>query len=112
MVHSLGLLPTITYGVSITVFTFYMFNFQRPIPVLSLLRHFQCNHGASDGMTLSFCGIDRMGWVHALSRSAGGFVSSGVKECTKLFLDFMRLFTGSLLYRECLVYSVSFLLSC
>ena len=29
-----------------------------------------------------------------LSRSAGEVVSSGVKECTKLFLDFRRLFKG------------------
>ena len=27
--------------------------------------------------------------------SSGGFVSSGVTECTKLLLDFRRLFTGS-----------------
>ena len=60
-----------------------MFDLQRPIPVLSLFRHFQCNHGASDpgprsldGMDLSFCGTDCSWWVHALSRSAGGFVSS------------------------------------
>ena len=79
-----------------------MFDLQRPIPVLSLFRHFQCNHGASDpgpkfadGMDLSFCGTDRRWWVHAPSRSAGGFVSSGVTECTKLFLDFRCLFTGS-----------------
>ena len=83
-------------------FHFSMFDFQRPIPVLSLFRHFQCNHGASDpglkssgGMDLSFCGTDRRWWVHVLSRSAGGFVSSGVTECTKLFHDFRRLFTGS-----------------
>ena len=83
-------------------FHFSMFDLQRPIPVLSLFRHFQCNHGASDsgpkssdGMDLSFCGTDRRWWVHALSRSAGGFVSSGVAECTKLFLDLRRLFTGS-----------------
>ena len=80
-------------------FYFSMFDLQRPIPVLSLFRHFQCNHGAadpgpksSDGMDLSFCGT---WWFHALSRSPGGFVSSGVTECTNLFLDFRRLFTGS-----------------
>ena len=83
-------------------FHFSMFDWQRPIPVLSLFRHFQCNHGFSDpgprssyGMDLSFCGTDCRWWVHALSRAAGGFVSSGVTECTKLFLDFRRLFTGS-----------------
>ena len=88
--------------VSITVFPFSMFNLQTPIQVLSLFRHFQCNHGASDpgprssdSMDLSFCGTDRRWWVHALSRPAGGFVSSGVTECTKLFLYFKRLFTGS-----------------
>ena len=80
-------------------FHFRMFDLQRPIPVLCLFGHFQCNHGASDpgprssdGMDLSFCGTDRR---HALSRSDGGFVSSGVTECTKLFLDFRRLFTVS-----------------
>ena len=74
---------------------------QRLIPVLSLFRHFQCNHGASDpgpkssdGMGLSFCGTDRRWWFHALSCSAGGFASSSVTECTHLFLDFRRLFTG------------------
>ena len=79
-----------------------MFDLQQPIPVHSLLRHFQCNHGASDpgrrssdGMDASFCGTDRRWCVHALSRSAGWFVSSGVTECTKLFLDFKSLFTGS-----------------
>ena len=68
--------------------------------ILSLF--FQCNHGASDpwprssdGMDLGFCGTDHRWWVHALSRSVGGFVSSGVTECTKLFLDYRRLFTGS-----------------
>ena len=83
-------------------FHFSMFDLQRSIPVLSLFKDFQCNHGASDhgprssdGMDLSFCGTDRRWWVHALSRSAGGFVSSGVTECTKLFLDFRHLFTGS-----------------
>ena len=35
-------------------------------------------------MDLSLCGTDRMWWVHALR----GFVSTGVTECTKLFLDF------------------------
>ena len=66
-------------------FHFSMFDLQRAIPVLSLFRHFQCNHGASypgpkssDGMDLSFCGTDRRWWVHALSRAAGGFVSNGV----------------------------------
>ena len=83
-------------------FQFSMFDLQRPISVLSLCRHSQCNHGASDpgsmssdGMDLSFCGTDRRWWFHALSRSAGGFVSSGVTECTKLFLDFRQLFTDS-----------------
>ena len=72
------------------------------MPVLSVFKHFQCNHGASDsglrssdGMDLSLCSTDRRWWVHALSRSAGGCISSGVTECTKLFLDFRRLFTGS-----------------
>ena len=81
-------------------FHFSMFDLQRPIAVLSLIRYFQCNHGASDlgskssnGMDLSFRGTDRRWWIHAFSRSAGGFVSSGVTECTKLFLDFRRLFT-------------------
>ena len=62
-----------------------MFDLQRPIPVLNLFRHFQCNHGASDpeprssdGMDLSLCGTDRRWCVHALSRSAVWFVSSGV----------------------------------
>ena len=61
-------------------FHFSMFDIQRPIAVLSLFIHFQCNRGASDTgpkssdcMDLSFCGIDRRWWVHALSRSAGGF---------------------------------------
>ena len=31
-------------------------------------------------MDLSLCGTDRRWLVHALSRSAGGFVSSGVTE--------------------------------
>ena len=94
-----------------------MFDLQRPIPVLSLFRHFQCNHGASDpvprsldGMDLSFSGADRRWWVHSPSCAAGGFVSSGVTECMKLFLDFRRLFTGSSLYRECLGSSVCFFL--
>ena len=76
-------------------FHFSMFDLQRPIPVLSLFRHFQCNHGDSDpvprsldGMDLSFCGTDRRWYVHVVSRSAG------VTEWTKLFLDFRRLFTG------------------
>ena len=83
-------------------FHFTMLDLQRSIPVHSLFRHDQCNHGASDpgsrysdGMDLSFCGIERRWWVHALSRSAGGFVSSGVIKCTKLFLDLMHLFTCS-----------------
>ena len=75
------LLPTVTYGVSITVFPFTMFTLlQRPIPVLSLFRHFQCNHWvsvpgtrSSDGIDVSLCGTYRMWWVHALSLSAGGF---------------------------------------
>ena len=46
---------------------------------------------SSDGMDVSLCGTDRSWLVHALSLSAGGFLSSGVTECTKLFLDFMRL---------------------
>ena len=80
-----------------------MFDLQRPIPVLSVFRYFQCNNGASDpwpkssdGMDLSFCGTYRRWctWVH-LSRSAGGFVSSSVTECTNPFLDLRRLFTGS-----------------
>ena len=59
-------------------FYFNMFDLQRPIPVISLFKHFQCNHGASDpgsrssdGMDLSFCGTDRMWRVC----SAGEFVS-------------------------------------
>ena len=47
-------------------FHFSLFDLQRPIPVLSLFRHFQCNHGASDPgpkssdvMDLSLCGTDR-----------------------------------------------------
>ena len=82
-------------------FHFAMFDLQRPTPVLSLFRHFQCNHGASvpgprssDGIDVSFCGTDRRWWVHGLSLSAEGFLSSGMTECTKLFLDFRRLFTG------------------
>ena len=54
-------------------------------------------------MDVSFCGTDRRWWVHALSLSTGGFLSSGVTECPKLFLDLRRLFTGSRLYREYLV---------
>ena len=68
-------------------FHFIMFDLQWPIPVLSLFRHFHCNYGASDqgprssdGMALSFCGTDRRWWVHALSRSARVFLSSGVTE--------------------------------
>ena len=83
-------------------FHFSMFDLQWPIPVLILFRHFHCNHGASDpgprssdDMDLSFCGTDRRWWVHGLSHSAGGFVSGGVTECTKLFLGFRRLFAGS-----------------
>ena len=60
-------------------FHFTMFDLQRPTPVQSLFRHFQCYHGAlvhgtrsSDGMDVSFCGRDRRWWVHALSLSAGG----------------------------------------
>ena len=75
-------------------FHFSMFDLQS-IPVLRLFRQFQCNHGASDPgprssdcMALSYCGTYRRWWAHALSHSAGGFVSSGVTECTKLFLDF------------------------
>ena len=72
-----------------------MFDLQRPIPVLSLFRHFQCNRGASDTGTrysdgMDLCGTDCMWWVHALSRSDGGFLSSGMTDCTKLFLDFIR----------------------
>ena len=58
----------------------------------------KCNHSASDPGSRSsdgFCGTDRMWWVQALSGSAGGFVSSGVTEYTKLFPDFMHLFTCS-----------------
>ena len=47
-------------------FHFSMFDLQRPIPVLSMFRHFQCYHGASDpgpmssdGMDLSLYGTDR-----------------------------------------------------
>ena len=83
-------------------FHFSMFDLQRPIPVLGLFRHFQCNHVAldhgprsSDGMDLSFCGTDSRWWVHALSRSAERYLLSGLTKCTKLFLDVMRLFTGS-----------------
>ena len=78
-------------------FHFSMFDLQQLIPVLSLFRHFQCNHGASDtgpkssnGIDLSCCGTDCRWWVHALSRSAGGFVSSGVTECMKLFLTCLQ----------------------
>ena len=70
-------------------FHFTMFDLQPTNPVLSLFRHFQCNHRisdhgppSSDGMDLSCCGTDRRWWVHALSLSAGGFLSSGVTECT------------------------------
>ena len=80
-------------------FHFSMFDLHLTIQVLSLFRHFQCNRGPSDpgprsldGMDMSFCDTDRWWWVHTLSRSAGGFVSSGV---TELFLDFRRLFTCS-----------------
>ena len=66
-----------------------MFDFQPTTPALSLFIHFQCNHGisdhgpaSSDGMDLSCCGTCRRWWVHALSLSAGGFLSSGVTECT------------------------------
>ena len=60
-------------------------------------------------MYLGVCGTDHMWWVHALSRFDGGFVSSCVTECTRLFLDVRRLFTGSLMYKECLGSSVKFL---
>ena len=60
-------------------FHFSMFDLQWPIPVLSLFKHVQCNHGASDpgprssdGMDLTFCGTDRLWWVYALSRSVEG----------------------------------------
>ena len=47
-------------------------------------------------MNVSLCGRDGTWLVHALSFfSAGGFLSSSVIECMKLFFDFMRLFTGS-----------------
>ena len=119
MVHSLCLPPQ-SHKVSASLYCHVsMFDLQRPIPVLSLFRHFQCNHGASDpgskssdGMDLGFCRTDRMWWLHALSRSAGCFVLSGETEYTKLFLDFRRLFTGSWLYRECLGSSVCFFLFC
>ena len=65
-----------------------MVDLQRLITVLSLFKHFLYNHGASDGMDLRW-------WVHGLSYSAVGFLSSGVTECTKLFLYFRHLFTGS-----------------
>ena len=118
MIHSLCLFPQ-SHMVSASVFfQFIIFDLQRPIPVLCLFRYFQSNHGASDhgprssdGMDLSFCGTDRRWWVHALSHSAGAFLSSGVTECTKLFLDFRRLFTCSWLYRECLGSSVCSLFS-
>ena len=74
---------------------FNMFDLQRAIPVISLFRHFQCNQGAADPGPKTSDGTDRRWWVHALSRSAGGLVSSGVTECTKLFFDFRRLLTGS-----------------
>ena len=98
MFHSL---PLPAYGVSITVFPFYHVRFAAAHSS-SQFRHFQCYHGASvpgpmssDGMDVSFCGTDRRWWVHALSLSDEGFLSSGLTECTKLFLDFKRLFTGS-----------------
>ena len=60
---------------------FSMFDLQRPIPVLSLFKHFQCNHVAldpgprsSDGMDLRLYGTDRRWWVHALSRSTVFFI--------------------------------------
>ena len=68
-------------------FHFRMFDLQRLIPILSLFRHFQRNYRtsdpgtrSSDGIALSFCGTDRRWWFHALSRSAGGFLLSGVTE--------------------------------
>ena len=68
-------------------FQFSMFNFQRSIPVLSLFKHLQGNHVASDpaprssyGMDLVLCGTDRRWWVHALSRSAGRLVSGGASR--------------------------------
>ena len=71
-----------------------MLDLQRPTPVLSLFRPFRCNHGNSDpgprsldGMDLSLCGTDSSWWVHALCHSAGGFVSNGVTECTKPYLQ-------------------------
>ena len=48
-------------------------------------------------------------WVHTLSRSAGLFLPGGV---TELFLNFRRLFTGPCLYRECMISSVCFIISC
>ena len=98
-------------------FHFSLFDLQRTIPVLSLFKHLQCNHGASylvprfsDGMDFNVCGTDRRWWVHALSDSARGLVSSGVTEWTKLFLVFRRLF-----YRLVTVYGMTgicFILSC
>ena len=94
MFYSLSLLTTVTYGVSITVFPFYHVGLAAAHASSSLFRHFQCNHVAavpgprsSDGMDVSFCGTDRRWWVHVLSLSAAGFLSSGVTECTKLFLE-------------------------
>ena len=72
---------------SFIVFNFGMLDLQQTIPVLSMFRHFQCNHGvsdpgprSSDGMDFSFCGTGRRWWAHTLSRPVGGFVSSGVTE--------------------------------
>ena len=39
-------------------FHFSMFDLQRPIPVLSLFRHLQYNHGASNPGLMSSDGMD------------------------------------------------------
>ena len=65
-------------------FHFSMFDLQRPIPVLSLFRHFHHGPRSSDDMDVSFRSTDRRWWDHALSRSAGEFVSSGVTKCTRM----------------------------
>ena len=64
--------------------SFSMFDWQRPITVLSL---------ASYGMDLSFCGKDGRWWSELLVVLLDFFLSSGVTECTKLFLYFRLLFT-------------------
>ena len=73
-------------------FYFTMFDLQRPTSILSLFRHFQCNHEASvhvprssDGMDVSFCGIDRR-WSMLLVLLLQFFLSSGVTEWLHAFV--------------------------